>query len=292
MKISSIPALSSPNPATAINIAIITATLILLVAGFYLSPVQTGDDWSVFYGAAHRVLAGESPFSRLVTFAYFSNPPWVAVALVPFAAVPYRLGWAVLSALSMSALVLVAHRWKFGLFKTILSLVSPPMIYILIHCQIDMLILACLCLPSYLWPLAALAKPQAAFGMLFGVPRRHWLIAAGVTLAVIGVSFLVFGNWPLELIHQPKIMLAGRQNLWIGLWPFQIPAGVALILLGISRKDERILVAGSPCLSPYSTITSTVGPWLALNCALNNWQVLAVWTSWWAAIGYLMMTMR
>ena len=75
-------------------------------------------------------------------------------------------------------------------------------------------------------------------------------------------------------------------NLWLGLWPFQVPAGVTLLLFGLSRKDERLLLAASPFLSPYATISSMLGPWLAVLMFLEKWQAAIVWLSWWAAVAY------
>jgi len=74
--------------------------------------------------------------------------------------------------------------------------------------------------------------------------------------------------------------------LWLGLFPFQVPVGVSLILFGISRKDEKLLIAGSPFLSPYAATSSLIGPWLAVSCFLNDWQVFIVWLSWWGAVIY------
>jgi hypothetical protein len=141
-------------------------------------------------------------------------------------------------------------------------------------------------LPEEWWLLVALSKPQVAVGLLFGIPRSRWLAAAGITAAALLVSLLWFGNWPLALIRQPLSLVQETWTYWLGLWPYQVPLGITLLLLGLSRKDERLLLAASPFLSPYATTSSMRGPWIAALLLLSRWQAAVVWLSWWAAVAY------
>jgi hypothetical protein len=160
------------------------------------------------------------------------------------------------------------------------------MLYILLHGQIDMLILSLVCLPVALWPLAALGKPQVAIGLLAGIPPASWLKSALITGAIILVSLVLFGNWPMALVQQPQPFVSAAHNVWFNLWPFQVPAGLALILMGFSRRDEKFLAAGSPLMLPYAATSSLIGPWLAASTFLKDWQLLVVWLSWWGATLY------
>lgn len=259
---------------------------ILLTVGFGISPIITGDDWETFHGAARRVLRGQPLYDTPITFAYFSNPPWVAVALIPFSLLPLRWGWALVSSLSFLAILGLSFRFRLGPIKTALALSSLAMIYIVLHGQIDALLLAGIFLPLEWRVLLALAKPQVTFGLLFGVPPRRWLRALLLTTGMVLLSLAVFWMWPREWLAQPREFANEAHNLWLGLWPFQAPAGVALILLGISRTDDKLLIAGSPFLSPYAATSSLVGPWLAVGAFLKDWQALLVWLSWWAAVIY------
>ena len=110
-----------------------------------------------------------------------------------------------------------------------------------------------------------------------------------MALAVL-LSIAIFGNWPAQLIRQRASVIEGTvyaaHNLWRNLWPFQLPAGIVLILLGLRRQDARWLVAASPFLSPYAPMSSLLGPWLALASTLKDWEAGLVWLSWWGAVIY------
>lgn len=265
-----------------------SAVFVLLVLVFLVSPWSGGDDWETFHGAARRVLAGEPLYGTRVTHAYYSNPAWLALLLAPFGLLPMRLGWAMMCAVTLMLSLALLHRWepRSGLLKPVLILLSPPTVYILLHGQIDGIVISAVFLPVEWWVLAALIKPQVAIGLLGGVPRADWLKTALVTGVVGLVTILIFGLWPLDLLEQPTPFVDAGHNLWRGLWPFQVPAGVALIALGYSRRDERLLIAGSPLLSPYAAISTLIGPWIAAVTYLSGWQSLLVFLSWWAAVIY------
>ncbi len=163
---------------------------------------------------------------------------------------------------------------------------SPAALYILLHGQVEPLILAAVFLPREWWPLAALTKPQIGLGLAFGIQRRGLLRAALITVGVLLLSLVLFGAWPRDLLAQPTPFVEGAHNLWLGLWPFQVPAAVALILLGMRRHDERLLVAAGPFASPYATTSSLIGPWLALVSFLREWESALVWAAWWGAVAY------
>jgi hypothetical protein len=268
------------------EIALYLLIFLAIAATFALVPMPGGDDWETFYGAAHRMLDGHPLYGAPVTHAYYSNPPWLALAFVPASLLPFRWGLGLLAAGTLFVSVLLIRRYAPGGFKLALFLLSPPSIYILIHGQIDILILAGVLLPREWWPLLALTKPQVAVGLLGGVPRAKWLragIIAGV--AILG-TMLLFGPWPLELLRQPTPFRWDNHNLWLGLSPFQVPLGVALLLLGIERNDERFLFSASPFFLPYAAISSLIGPWLAALSRLKSWQAGLIWLSWWGAVLY------
>lgn len=266
---------------------IFLAVLVALILAFALLPIPGGIDWETFYGAAQRIWTGQPIYGEMVSWhSHFYNPPWVAVILAPLGLLPFDWGWAVVSAATLLLVAAVMRRWRGGTIRLILALLSPPVLYIILHGEIDGLVLAGVLLPREWWVLAALTKPQVTLGLLFGIPRSRWLPAAAITAAVLIVSLLWFGNWPLALIRQPRPLLEQSWNLWMGLWPFQVPVGVMLILLGLSRQDERLLLAASPFLSPYATTSSLLGPFIAVLLFLKDWQAAVVWFSWWAAVAY------
>lgn len=262
---------------------------VLLTVAFAMVPMAGGDDWVTFRGAGLRILAGAPLYGEKVAVSYFSNPPWVAVLLLPLAVLPERWGWAALNSVNLIALVFLVRRWNRGLVKPILVLSSPAAFYILLHGQIEPLVLLVLFLPREWWALAAFTKPQAALGLLFGVPKTRLLRALVILGAAAALSLLFFGDWPLALLRQPSPFIEGAHNLWVGLWPFQVPMAVAIILLGVRRKDERLLVAAGPFASPYATTSTLIGPWLAVCAFLNDWEAGLVWVAWWGATVYRML---
>lgn len=259
---------------------------ILLTLVFALIPMAGGDDWETFRGAAQRLFSHAPLYGQKVTVSYYSNPPWVAALLSPLALLPAKWGWAALNSLNLIVLLFLTRRWNQGLVKPILVLTSPASFYILLHGEIEPLILALIFLPRTWWPLAAISKPQIGLGLAFGVPREKLLAAVAATGGVLVGSLLLFGNWPAALLSQPSPFIESTHNLWLGLWPFQVPAALLLILLGIRRDDERLLVSAGPFASPYATTSSLVGPWLAVISFLKDWEAGLVWLAWWGATAY------
>ena len=253
-----------------------------LIAAFSLSPLPGGDDWEVFYHAGRRVLSGDPLYGEPIYHGfYYYNAPWLAVLIAPITILPSRLGRGMLSALTLILTILVVRRWDEGLLKPVLALLSPPMFYILLHGQVDAIVLAGVMLPSLYWGLVALSKPQVAIGLIFGVGDiRGFLKMIGVTAAVLLFSLLLFGNWPLELIRQPGPV--GQHNIWLGLWPYQILVGMGIVFYGMNRKDERFFIAASPFFLPYAATSSLLGPWIVMMTLLKNWQATIVLLAWWA----------
>jgi hypothetical protein len=263
---------------------LLAAIALILLLAFALVPIPGGDDWEVYYGTARRILAGSPIYGIKVTHDYYSNPPWLAALFVPLGLLPFNWSWSVVSVASLAIVALLALRYKAGTFKLALVLLSPPMIYLLLHGQIDALVLGFVLLPSYMWPLGALTKPQVFAGMIFGLRGRQWLYALGVTGLVIVISLIAFGNWPQQLLQQPMPFISATRNLWLGLWPFQVPVGVGLAILGIERREERYLIAASPFFLPYAATSSLLGPWLAVCTGLKSWQSAIVLLVWWGAV--------
>jgi hypothetical protein len=179
--------LTSPNrkhiQAWGLGIVIFLA----LVAAFSYIPWLPGDDWENFVGAARRILAGDPLYGQIIVHDYYVYPPWVAVLLLPLAVLPQRVGSAVLSTLTLFVSLLLLRRWlpRPGLVKPFLMLLSPPIFYIIIHGQIDALILLGIFLPVEWWWLVAISKPQITLGLAAGVPPKRWIRAGLITTVVL-----------------------------------------------------------------------------------------------------------
>jgi hypothetical protein len=211
------------------------------------------------------------------------------IVLLPVLLLPHAWSWAIGSTLTLFLGVMLLRRWlpQPGIIRVALLLLSPPMLYILLHGQVEVIVLAGLLLPAELWWLVVLAKPQHMIGMTLAVPVSKWLRAALITAGVFALTFLLFGNWIQAILEQPRgFMAIVPYNIFGGLWPYQVPVGIGLIALGLSRKDDRFLLASSPFLSPYITMSSMISVWLAVVVSLAEWQAALIFAAWWGAVIY------
>ena len=260
---------------------IITGVIFFLIALFtYLSPYL--DDWEVFYLATKKIILRENPYTL---GSKYLNPPWLAIFIMPVVLFPIRLAWAIVAVVSLIIAMSITNRWGGGRLKMITTLLSPPVFYILLHGQIDLLIAGGVFLPRVLWPIVALTKPQVAIGLVFGLKKSDLLKATLVTATIILISLLWLDLWPVALseMHKPRYE---SQNVLGGLWPFQIVIAILLLVKGMEQKDERYLFASSPFFMPYAALSSYIFPWLAINSYLKNWQSFCVFVTWWVAVAY------
>jgi hypothetical protein len=289
--------IASPStPISKTPFLVLALALVTLVVMFVIAPlpanVYVGEDWAVFRSAALRVAHG-NPHIYGVDFHpehpwnyFFYNAPWLAVALTPVAVLPERVGWALLSTATLAGTIALVWRWakpKPGLLKTLLALISPPVILIIVHGQIDALIVAAVWLPPEWWPLVLTAKPQTAIALILGVPRDRWLRAAVILGTAVVLSLLLFGFWPRPLAHSVTDSSAnitrGAQSV---AWPLRLAIGAALAAWGARKRDERVLIAASPLLSSYVTVHSLYGAWIVLVSTLDRRYVALLWVLFWA----------
>lgn len=231
-------------------VALATALTLLALVG----PLETwanaigSNDFSKIWAGPRALLVGSDPYDpatweatavRLGTAppdtAVYLYPPWVAVALLPFAALPlatatvlWTLGGFAAAALALRALlraVLPGQAWAHGLAGFVL-LFSPPGFVTLITGQWTFLLLAAVIAmilllrnghpaAAGLVAVAMLAKPQL---FVFTAPalalratwpvlgrttgdRRFLLVACGAALAVIGLSWAFVPQWWPAWLH-------------------------------------------------------------------------------------------
>ena len=287
-----------PKPRSALNFSVLVLALALMVVVvlFMTMPlpdnVNVGEDWTVFRGAALRLAHGNPHIygvdyhPEFVDKVLYFNAPWLAAALIPVAILPERLGWALLCTASLSLTIVLLNRWsktRPGMLKVLMALISPPLIQIVIHGQVDALIVAGVLLPAEWWPLVVTAKPQAAFALAFGVPRAKWLRAAIILGVALVLSLLLLGLWPRAL--QDSVANEGgylTQRVGSIRWLLQLGIGGALAVWGLTKKDERLLISASPLLSPFAFVHSFYGLWVALVATLDVRIVTAAWVLFWA----------
>jgi hypothetical protein len=266
----------------------VLATL-ALTALFAIFPLPGGDDWEVFRTAVQRMVHGQAIYGvRLGTLqTHYYYPPWVLVLLSIPGLLPFNWGFALIRALSFILALVIAWRFRLSLVKQVLILLSPPMLYILLHGQVDVLVLAgIIFLPPSWWLIGSITKPQVTLAFLFGIPRKEWPRAILITAMFGLVSLILFGLWPLALLNQPKDILHLGHNIWGGLWPYTLPVGLALVFFAMQQQDLRFIMSASPFFMPYAAMSSLIGPWITLSSLLKDWQAAVVLGVWWAVTFY------
>ena len=201
----------------------IVGIILLAIAFFFIRffeqiPPQTGwpIDWPAFWQAM-----------RYGNLSYASvdglrPPPWSMLPLLPLGFVSMRAGWALLSLLSLIALILSVPRRRFYWLGILLLVVSFPTARVLVDGNFEALIVGGVVLALYgfnrLRPLALAAgvilatfKPQAVFLLLLVLavelvrhwPRRDLIRFAGFTAAVVVPAMLWRGqDWLLAMFGQ------------------------------------------------------------------------------------------
>ena len=268
---------------TARNGAAVVLIILALATAFYFSPMDSGDDWQTFRAGSLNILSGQSIYTPFTHTRFgiqvFNNPPHVAFLLLPFAVLPERAGWAVLCALTLVSVVALGYFWRFPPSTLLAALLSPFVLYLLLHGQVDAVLMAVVLLPRWTWVAAALGKPQAAAGLALESLRdwRAWLLLLALVLLVV-----VYRYW--EAIDANAHLVDASFNVWRGIWPLQVPVGIALVLSGWHKRDVRLLLAASPLLVPYATIGSLLPIWIAACASLNRWVALATWAAIWLVL--------
>lgn len=215
-------------------------------------------------------------------------PPWT-IYVVRF------LSWPSLVSLTLSSFALAAYLRSSHPLSMGLAFLTLPVLWTVFLGQVDgVVLLGVLGLPL-LAPLALL-KPQIS---LFAFAARRSYLAA--LLAVLLLSFLIWGFWPREMFSVWVVHQEGRYVDDIALGLYGLP--IAIPLLWLSRGDvDMLMLAGSlvsPYLLPYNLIVvmpsiARLSPKSALlACLLSwlpfsaNWLGPAGWFLGWLAVVWI-----
>jgi hypothetical protein len=260
------------------------AIWILIVACIFVvtNYLPYGIDWhTVFRPAARALLRLESPYS----IDGYLNPPWAVLPLIPLAALPENIGYAILILFSLASFSYTAYRLGARPSIIVILLLSPPVLHCLLNGNIDALTVIGFVLPPQVGLFFVLIKPQIGIAIAI-----YWLIEAwreggirqvlrtfGPISVVVIISFLVYGFWPLRF--------AQEIHLWwnASLWPASIPIGIALLARALHRRQEKFAIAASPFLSPYVLLHAWVGVLLAFIS--HVWVTVITVVGLWVLIG-------
>jgi hypothetical protein len=238
-------------------IVIATVVILLPVLTMLLADhLPLGVDWAwSLRPAALKLLHGNSPYLAATAEEAFAGAPWALLPLIPLALLPVNVGRALLLFISLAAFTVAALRLGAGPLALGAFLVSPPVVHCLLNANLDWLPVLGFTLSPWLGLFFIAVKPQmgsvvAIFWLVeawrTGGPIRVVKVFAPVGLALL-LSFGLFGWWPLA-----GVRILEYSRLWnASLWPVSIPVGLALAVTALRRRDKRLAMGASPCLSPY-----------------------------------------
>src|SRR5438270_1628033 len=198
--------------------ALMAALYLVLTAGLYAARPEPIDviDFRLFYSGVRALLAGQSLYGQ-----GFANPPYVALALIPFALFPEPVALALFDALVLVIAVLIAQRYRLGAVQTLGFILGPFLVSDLLSGQITLLVMGAVLLPVSWWPLAAVAKPQVAAGLLLRPTRAGALLLAGA----LALSFLLVPTWLSDMLSYGQSLPSAPWNAVRHLWPFTLCVG-------------------------------------------------------------------
>ncbi len=183
--------------------------------------------------------------------------------------------------ISIFNIFLLCKRWNIGVIKLIAILFSPPMLYTLLHGNVDAFVLGAVLLPREFWLIAAVTKPQTTIALSIGAfYSNRWKMVI-ITTSVILLSLIIFGNWLIPFLSQPVTIINAGHNVFRGLWPFQIIVGAVLAFMGWKRQDEKYWIGASPFFSPYAATSTMLGPLMFVMSKLKEWQAVGLVVLYW-----------
>jgi hypothetical protein len=214
----------------------------------------------------------------------FVNPPWAAILLAPFAFLPLPI--AVLVQLCLYFVIMTAVIFKFGgNAKTVLLvLLSYIALDSALELNIDWLVcLGLLVLPSFSGPFL-LIKPQDAFGYWLTLKWHDFIRAVAVLTGTIGVSLILWPNWPVKMIQAIQTNTLGHfYNLAPAAlmpWPIAIAIGLILSWFGFKRHDPFLAIWGWIFFAPYLTFYALLLPFALLAIRYPRFALLFSVTMW------------
>ena len=150
--------------------------------------------------------------------------------------------------------------------------------------NVDVLPVLGFILPPYIGLFLVAVKPQMGIVLAFYWLVQAWregggrrlLAVGGPITAAMGLSFLVFGVWPLGFERE-------LSHWWnASLWPLSIPVGLALTAASIRLRNERFAFAASPCLSPYVLLHAWSGA--LISVVSLQWETIAAVVGLWIVV--------
>jgi hypothetical protein len=228
------------------------ATAAVAIAAVWMASRIPNADWDrQFFAAGRSLLQGRSPYVAPT----FSDPPWAAILILPFAVLPTAVGRGLMLVCTVAAWLYFAWRLRAPRIAVAAVLLSPTAIDALLAANVDAFVMLGLFLPPVWGAFLLLLKPQVGIGALAGQAHEIWrrdglLKALGMlapVVAALGLSALIFPPW----VERMSSLLSNGWNR--SLFPYSLPLGLLLLWIGFKRRNPFIAMVASPFLSPYLT---------------------------------------
>ena len=225
--------------------------LCAVLAVWLASYVPNADWYGTFDAAGRGILQGHSPYDQPL----FSNPPWAALLLLPFVALPPALARGLVFVVTLVSIGYVAWRARAPRVALIAILLSPTAVGALLAANLDAFTMPGIFLPAAWGLLLLMIKPQIGAGVAVFYLVNCWrkqriegVIRTFAPLAVLTVlGAFLFPVWIQRLQGSPAIV-------WNrSIFPFGVPVGLALLWLAIRTDSKYLALASTPLLSPYLT---------------------------------------
>ncbi len=260
------------NLSDSFPLELILLSLALLLFTYVLWQLPYFGDWEVVYYPTGRSVA--DPYA----VPGFFNAPWLAWILAPFTLLPVHVSGTIWVAMSTLVGLWCIHRLGGGLLATLLCLLSPAYIRFATAGQIDAVPLLGFVLLvttqelrwGNLGVVLMLVKPQVlGAGVLtywINLERRQKILTLAVPTAVVVLSLVLYGFWPLQIVWQDL-----SQYVDISPWPYGIPLGIGLLAWSIREEKPALGGLSTFFLVPYIASSSAFAYSVVLFSLAPRW---------------------
>jgi hypothetical protein len=221
------------------------------------------------------------------TLPIFMNPPWTAVFLAPLAWLSTELAVLIQLCLYFAMLAALIVKYGGGVKHTLIALSSFIAFDSSLELNVEWLLALGLLVPVR-WSMPfLLVKPQVLLGYYLGCKPREVLQAALPAIGVFGLSFLLWGWWPVRMLEHIQQVSPESRNYNVAPQSF-LSAGVAIVIgiwLAVVAFRKRDVVVGilafyffTPYVALYSllilfSLVAARWPRFALLISIVMWVV-------------------
>lgn len=242
-------------------------------------------DWeNVFFPATEHL---DQPYQ----IAGYVTPPWLLLFLAPLSLFGENISLAIWLTLSLLLSLWCLHQLTNDTLIIILCLLSPGFIRLVVHGQIDVLILfgyVMLTTSNKLWLkslgiLLMSIKPQviglSAIVYWLHAPRKEKPILLLPLITCILLSFFIYGLWPIKIVENMNRLPVAAFNF--SPWPYGIGIGLFLIIYAIWKNNVVLGGLATFFLVPYFGSHSLfVYTCLLFTTIQRKWSILIFLLLW------------